>query len=146
MTEQPIEKPGWPGLPRAIALIVLLGLSGGIVWSYHNTDGTTFIAALVSGCFFGFLAGGLVGVPIIPSLGMMAIFGGILEGIVQGWSRYGFIGAVLGGVIGIVAVCVIAMLPMMLIHFVMIICGKDPLANMKTPEEVAVENQQREEA
>jgi hypothetical protein len=127
MTEQPIEKLGWPGLPKAIALLVLFGLSGGIVWSFHNTEGTTFIAALVFGCFFGFLAGGLVGVPMIPSLGMMAVYGGILEGIVQGWTHYGYVGAFLGALFGIVAGFIVMLLPTMLTHFVMIVCGKDPL-------------------
>lgn len=113
--------------------MVLFGLSSGIVWSFHNTDETTFIAALVIGCFFGFLAGGLVGVPIIPSLGMMAVCGGIIEGIVQGWSRYGFVGAFLGGLIGIIAACIVVILPVMLTHFIMIACGKDPLAHLDSP-------------
>ena len=128
MHEHPMANIRWPGLPRAIALLVLFGLSGGIVWSYHNTDGTTFIAALVFGCFFGFLAGGLVGVHLFPSLGMMVVCGGIIEGVVQGWSRYGLVGAGFGGLIGIAAACVMVGLPMMLSHFILIVCGIDPLA------------------
>lgn len=133
MTDHPMEKLRWPGLPRAFVLMVLFGLSGGIVWSFHNTDGTMFIAALVFGCFFGFLAGGIVGVHLFPSLGMMAVCGGIMEGVVHGWSHYGFLGAVFGGLIGIVAACVILMLPLMLTHFALIVCGIDPLAHLNLP-------------
>ena len=70
MNDHPIETLGWPGLPRAIALMVLFGISGGIVWSFHHTDATTFILALVLGCCFGILAGSFVEVRILPSLGM----------------------------------------------------------------------------
>jgi hypothetical protein len=131
--QQQSEQCALPNLPKTIALIVLFGLSGGLVWSFHNTEWPAFIAALVIGGFVGVVAGGLVGVHIPPSLGMMAVFGGIFEGIFQGWSRYGYVGAILGAFVGIVAVCVIVMLPIMLTHFVMIVCGIDPLAHLDSP-------------
>lgn len=63
----------------------------------------------------------------------MAVCRGIIEDIVQGWSRYGFVGAVIGGIIGIIAAAVMKMLPMVLIHLAMIICGKDPLGHPDSP-------------
>lgn len=135
MMQQPIEKLGWPYLPRAIALLVLAGISGFVVWSFHNANLPAFIATLIFGIFFSFLAGGLVGVHMIPSLGAMTTFCGILEGIVQGWSRYGFIGAIAGGFFGAVVAPIVLMLPFMLIHFVLAVCGIDPFASLDSPAE-----------
>ena len=114
--------------------------SGGIVWSFHNSDGPTFIASLIIGGFLGFLAGGLVGVHLFPSLGTMAAFGGLFEGVFQGWTNFGWGGAIAGGLIGIVAGSIIAGLPVMLIHFVMIICGIDPFVNPDSSEETKSES------
>lgn len=128
MTEQPPEKLGWPDLPRAIALMVLAGISGFVVWSFHNEDWPVFAAAVVVSGFFGCLAGGLVGVHIFPSLATMTTFCGIVEGICQGWTYYRWGGAILGGFIGIIAASIVVMLPIMLIHLAFILRGLDPFA------------------
>jgi hypothetical protein len=129
-TEQPVEKPGWPDPPRAIALTVLAVISGFIVWSFHNFDWFAFIASLLTCAFLGIMTGAFVGVSLFSSLGTMACFGGLGEGAIQGWIHFGWVGAILGGLIGIVGGSIIGMLPLMLTHFALVVCGIDPFANL----------------
>lgn len=135
MTGEPTEKLGLPDLPRAISLVVLACISGFTVWSFHHASWPGFIAALVIGGFLGFMAGGLVGVHLFPTLAAMVTFGAIFEGVVQGWSRYGLIGAVLGGFAGLVAGSIVATLPILLIHLVLGACGIDPFINPNSSHE-----------
>ena len=82
MTEQPTRQSAPPDLPRRIALLVLAGFSGFVVWSFHTADRPAFLAALALGGLLGFLAGGLVGVHL-PTLATTLIFGGPV-GVVGG--------------------------------------------------------------
>jgi ribose/xylose/arabinose/galactoside ABC-type transport system permease subunit len=124
-----------PYLPRAIALAVLAAISGFIVWSFHTVDWPAYLAALVIGGFLGLMVGGLVGVHLLPSLMAMLTFGGVFEGIYLGWSSYGWGGAILGGLIGLAAGPSVVLVPMMLIHFVLLLCGIDPMANLDRSQE-----------
>jgi hypothetical protein len=136
MSNEPLEPIGFLAyLPRAIALLILAIISAFIVWSFHTVDWPAYLAALVIGGFFGLMVGGLVGVHLLPSLMAMLAFGGLFEGIFWGWSYYGWGGAILGGLIGLAAGPSVVLLPMMLIHFVLLLCGIDPLANLDPPRE-----------
>ena len=120
----------------AIALIVLAGISGIIVYSCHNFDWPVFLATVVIGGVFGYTAGGLVGVRLFATLATMAFFGGIFEGVYRGWEYAGLLGAILGGFIGIVAAFIVAVwLPLMLTCLVLNLCGIDPFANLHSTEE-----------
>ena len=130
-SEQHSDRLGFPDWSRTVSLIALVGLSGGIVWSFHHFDRPFFIAVFIAGCFLGVLAGGLVGIHSPSSLGTMALLGGILEGIVQGWTRGGFVGLLLGGFFGVGVAVIFVMLLLMLTHAVMIVCGKDPYSSLR---------------
>jgi hypothetical protein len=129
MTEQPTEQSGSLNIPKIISLAVLACTSGFMVWSYHFTDLPVFIATIVVGCIFGFLAGGLVGVRLVPTFGMMLFFSGFFEGTIRGWLYIGWLGAVLGAPIGIVLGLFLVWLPLMLVHLVLILSGVDPFVD-----------------
>jgi cell shape-determining protein MreD len=132
---QQLEKPGLPRLPKCIALMVLAVISGFLAWSFHNYEWPGIAACLVLGCFFGVIAGGLVGVRLLPSLMTMAVMCGLIEGVYQGWQRYGSLGAALGGLIGAFVAVVVVMLPVMVTHLVMVLRGIDPLVDANGKEE-----------
>lgn len=132
---QPSDSIGFPGWPRALALAVLFAVSGGIVWSFHNIKTAAFIPTLFAGVFAGMIAGGLVGVHILPTLATMAAFAGILEGVRQGYVQYGLTGRVLGGLTGTVVGLLTVLLPLILTHMSMIVCGKDPFIQAPETEE-----------
>jgi hypothetical protein len=101
MAERKTRRSALPDLPRAVALLVLAGLSAFVVWSFHAAEWPGFLAALVIGGVLGFLAGGLVGVHLPPTLATMLVFGGLFEGVYWGWQCGGWAGAVLGGPVGV---------------------------------------------
>jgi hypothetical protein len=121
-------------LPKGIALLVLAGISAFIVWSFHTVDWPLAVAALLISGFMGLMVGGLVGVHLLPTLMALTAFAGLFEGIFQGRAAFGWIGAIVGGMIGLVAGPIVTLLPVMLIHFVLLVCGIDPLANMDSIE------------
>jgi hypothetical protein len=143
MADQPTQQFGFLAyLPKAIALIVLAGISGFVVWSFHNVDWPASVAALVIAGLVGLMAGGLVGVHLLPTLMALTAFGGLFEGMFQGWSSYGWAGAILGGMIGFAAGHIVVLLSMMLVHLVLIVCGIDPLANLDSSDEKQSESPQ----
>ena len=86
MTDQPTERIGLlTYLTKAIALKLLRGISGFIVVSFRAAGWLPFIAALTVGGFLGLMVGGIVGVPMLPTLLAMVAFGGLIEGILQGF-------------------------------------------------------------
>jgi hypothetical protein len=135
MPQQTDESVGWPDKPRAIAIVVLACIAGGLVWSFHHLEIPAFIGTLVLGCVAGFLAGGLVGVYLYPSLTMMFMFVGLFEGLARGWSSFGVIGAILGGTVGMVIAMIVCMLPLILVTFIMVLCGVDPFVNADSASE-----------
>src|SRR5438552_8012483 len=85
---------------RPVAPVVLTAISGVVVWSFHNFGWSGFLVYLLLGFLAGSTAGGLVGVPLISSWAVMGMTGGLFEGACQGWQLHGWIGAVLGGLVG----------------------------------------------
>jgi hypothetical protein len=140
MAGQPSETLGFPDPVKAVVLLMLAGISGFVVWSFHNADWPSAVAAFVIGGFVGLMAGGLVGVHLLPTLMALMAFGGLFEGMFQGWSSYGWAGAILGGIIGFVAGHIVVLLSMMLVHFVLIVCGIDPFANLDSSEAKKIES------
>jgi len=65
-TEQD-EKPGSLDLPRAIALIVLFGIAVVVARTFDVEIWPAFIFTFLLGSFLAMMAGGLVGVPTVPS-------------------------------------------------------------------------------
>ena len=63
----------------------------------------------------------------------MGVTGGLFEGAYHGWQYYGWIGAVIGGLVGVVGGGV-ALLLAMLMSFVQVMCGIDPFVNADTGE------------
>ena len=133
--EPPQSTPFLAYLPRGIALLLLAIISAFIVWSFHTVDWPAYLAALVIGGFIELMVGGLVGVHLLPSLMAMLTFGSLFEGIYLGWSSHGLGGAILGGLIGLAAGPSVVLVPMMLVHFVLLLCGIDPLANLEPSKE-----------
>ena len=119
---------------KPVAPAILTAFSGIVVWSFHNFGWPGFLAYLVIGFFAGSIAGGLVGVPLISSWAVMGVTGGLFEGAYQGWQHYGWIGAVLGGLIGVGSGIVLTILLAMLMSFVLVLCGIDPFVNTDTGE------------
>ncbi len=119
---------------RPVALVILIAISGIVVWSYHNFEWSGFLTYLVVGFFVGSITGGLVGVPLISSWAVMGMTGGLFEGVYRGWQYYGWIGAVPGGMIGVVCGIVVAMLLSMCMSFILVMCGIDPFVNAETGE------------
>lgn len=124
-----LEKPGPPDLPRPIALLALAAVSGFLVWSFHHDEWAGFGACLVVGGTSGCLAGGLVGVRLLPSLLTLAAWCGLIEGASRGWQRHGLLGAATGGLIGVVVAVVIGTLPVTVTHLVLVLRGIDPLGD-----------------
>jgi len=114
---------------KPVALVILIAISGIVVWSFHNFERAGFSLYLVVGFFLGSVAGGLFGVPLISSWGVMGMTGGLFEGSYLGWQSFGWFGAVLGGLVGVVAGIVVAMLLTMVMSFVLVMCGIDPFVN-----------------
>ena len=135
MTAEPTPQSGLRDLPRRIALLVLAGVSGAVVWSFHAADWFGFLATLALGGTVGFLAGGLVGVHLPPTLTAMLAFGGLFEGAYQGWCRGGWAGAVLGGPTGVLGGIFVVLLSFMLLHLALVLCGVDPLAHLDRPKD-----------
>ena len=119
---------------RPVALVILTAISGIVVWSFHHFEWPGFLVYLLVGFFVGSIAGGLVGVPLISSWAVMGMTGGLFEGAYQGWQDYGWIGAVLGGLIGVGGGIVVVLLLAMVMSFVLVLCGIDPFVNADTGE------------
>ena len=119
---------------RPAALVYLAATSGIVVWSFHSFEWPGFVAYLIVGFFVGSIAGGLVGVPLISSWAVMGMTGGLVEGVYQGWQSFGWIGAVLGGLIGVGSGIVVTILLAMLMSFVLVMCGIDPFVNAEARE------------
>jgi len=134
MTDQKPETYRLLELFRPVAPVVLTAFSGIVVWSFHNFGWTGFLEYLVIAFFAGSIAGGLVGVPLISSWAVMGMTGGLFEGAYQGWEHYGWIGAILGGLVGVVGGIVVAALLAMLMTFILVLCGVDPFVNANTGE------------
>ena len=117
-----------------VPLLVLIAISGIVVWSAHNFEWSGFLVYLAAGFLAGSIAGGLVGVPLISSWAVMGMAGGLFEGAYQGWQHYGWVGAVLGGLVGVVGGIVGAMLLAMVMSFVLVMCGIDPFVNADAGE------------
>ena len=126
MAQQASEKFGLPDTARAVALLAMSALCWFLVRRFHDSGWPGFATSVIVGGFLGVLIGGLAGVHALNSLGTMIGLIGFFEGIQQGWSRFGWTGAILGGPIGFLAGVFIATLPMMLIHFGLILRGVDP--------------------
>lgn len=134
MTDQKPETYRLLELFRPVALVVLTAISGIVVWSFHNFELPGFLVYLLVGIFVGSIAGGLVGVPLISSWAVMGMTGGVFEGAYQGWEFYGWIGAILGGLVGVGGGIVVALLMSMLMSFVVVLCGIGPFVNAGTGE------------
>ena len=119
------EKPALPDLPRAIALIVLFGIAVVVVRTFHVAGWPAFIFTFLLGSFVAMMAGGLVGVRTVPSVTTFVAFSGLIEGIVHGWLRFGFVGAIGGAVAGLIVGCLIGILPVMITHLILILFGHD---------------------
>ncbi len=135
MTDQKPETYRLLELFRPAALVILMAISGIVVWSFHNFGWAGFLAYLLVGFVVGSVTGGLVGVPLISTWAVMGTTGGLYEGVYQGWQHYGWVGAVLGGLVGVVGGIVVAQLPTMLMSFVLVLCGIDPFVNAGTQDE-----------
>jgi hypothetical protein len=114
---------------RPAAPVVLAAFSGIVVWSFHNFGWPGFLAYLLVGFVAGSVTGGLVGVPLTPTWAVMAAAGGLFEGAYQGWLHYGWVGAALGGVVGVAGGLVIALLLTMLMSLVLVLWGINPFVN-----------------
>lgn len=119
---------------RPVAPVILTGISGIVVWSFHNFGWSGFLVYLLIGFVVGSVTGGLVGVPAISTWAVLGLTGGLFEGVYQGWQHSGWLGAVLGGLIGVVGGIVVALLLSMLMSFVLVMCGIDPFVNADTGE------------
>ena len=120
---------------KPIALLILMAISGIVVWSFHNFEWPGFMVYFFVGFLVGSIAGGLVGVPLISSWAVMGMTGGLFEGAYQGWQSFGWIGVVLGGLFGAGSGVVVTMLLAMIMSFVLILCGIDPFVNADAEEE-----------
>ncbi len=116
-------------LPRAIALVVLAGISGYFVWAAHSGEGLAVLLTVIVGGSLGLLVGVIVGVPLFSTLATMVAFAGLFEGIVRGFTAYGWVGAVFGGPLGLGAGVVASFFPLMLLHFVLCLFGIDPFVD-----------------
>ena len=134
MTDQKPETYRLLELFRPVAPVILTGISGIVVWSFHNFEWSGFLVYLLVGFVVGSVTGGLVAVPAISTWAVMGMTGGLFEGVYQGWQHYGWVGAVLGGLIGVVGGIVVALLLSMLMSFVLVVCGIDPFVNADTGE------------
>ena len=134
MTDQQPETYRLLELFRPAAPVILTAFSGIVVWSFHNFGWSGFLLYLVVAFLAGSIAGGLVGVPLISSWAVMGMTGGLFEGAYQGWQHYGWGGAVLGGLIGVVGGIFVAALLVMLMSLVLVLCGIDPFVNADTGE------------
>jgi hypothetical protein len=117
---------------RPAAPVILTAFSGIVVWSFHNFGWPGFVAYLLVGFLAGSVTGGLVGVPLNFSWAVMGMAGGLFEGAYRGWQHDGWIGAVLGGLVGAGGGIVVALLLSMLLSFVLVLCGIDPFVNADT--------------
>ena len=127
-------KPGLPDLPRAIALIVLLGIAVVVVRTFHVASWPAFIFTFLLGSFLAMMAGRFVGVHMVSSAMTFVTFSGLIEGVVQGWLRYGFLGAIGGAVAGLIVGCIVGMLPVMLTYLILILYGHDIIVPEITKE------------
>ena len=134
MTDQQAQTYRLLELFKPVALMILTAISWIVVWSFHNFEWSGFLLYLVVGFFLGSVAGGLVGVPLISSWAVMGMAGGLFEGAYQGWQSFGWIGAILGGMVGVTGGIVVAMLLEMVMSFVLVMCGIDPFVNADTEE------------
>lgn len=132
MTDQKPETYRLLELFRPVAPVILTAFSGIVVWSFHNFEWPGFLLYLLVGFVAGSIAGGLVGVPLISSWAVMGMTGGLFEGAYQGWQHFGWIGAILGGLIGVGGGIVVALLLAMVLSFILVLCGIDPFVNADT--------------
>ncbi len=134
MTDLQPETRSLSELLKPVAVLILSAISGIAVWSFHNHTWPGFLAYLVVGFVLGSISGGLFDVPLISTWAVMGTTGGLFEGVYQGWQYYGWIGAVPGGLIGIICGIVIAILLSMFMCFVMVMNGIDPFVNAGAEE------------
>lgn len=130
MTDQKPEPDQLLELFRPVAPVILTAFSGIVVWSFHNFEWPGFLLYLL----VGFVAGGLVGVPLISSWAVMGVTDGLFEGAYQGWQLHGWPGAVLGGLLGVACGIVATVVLAMLMSLVLVACGIDPFVNADTGE------------
>ena len=61
--------------------------------------------------------------------------GRAVRGAYQGWKHYGWVGAALGGLVGVVGGIVVAVLLSMLLSAVLVLCGINPFVDAGAGEE-----------
>lgn len=102
-------------LPPILALVILAGLSGAIVWATHAGGVVGFLLAILPLGFLGLLIAALVGAPVLSAFAAMVVFAGTIEGIHQGARLYGWPGAILGAVLGCLVGHLVGTLPIILL-------------------------------
>lgn len=107
---------------RPLALVVLAGISGCFVWAVHTGDVFLMSLAFLVGGSLGLFAGLVVGVTLPETIVTMGGLTGLFGGIAWGFATYGWVGAVLGGPLGLISGS-IASIPMMLIFVLIVSLG-----------------------
>lgn len=90
-------------LLKPFALVVIAGVSGGIVWSVHTGDIFLMCLTFIGGGSVGLVSGLVAGVTLAETVLTMGGLTGFFGGIVWGFAAYGWVGVVLGGPLGLVA-------------------------------------------
>ncbi len=80
------------------------------------------------------MAGGMVGVHMVSSVLTFVALSGLIEGIVQGWLRCGFVGAIGGALAGLIIGCIVGILPVLIAHLILILFGHDIIVSGDTQE------------
>ena len=101
-------------LMKPLALGVIAGVSGCFVWAVQTGDVFLMSLAFFVGGSLGLFAGLVVGVTLPETIVTMGGLTGLFAGVVRGFTVYGWVGAVLGGPLGLVAGAV-ATIPLMLL-------------------------------
>jgi hypothetical protein len=128
---------------RIIGLVTLTSMSAFLSFLAHQLAWPWFAVLFLVGAFAGIFVGYTFGIHLQKAVATMAVVVGFLEGVYRGWRAYGWLGAVLGGPVGVLAGVVLIILMLMSISVVVILCGGDPFVN-GFPEESSGDGVERE--
>lgn len=128
--QNPTDHQSKPDYTIIVAWVFLMAVGGPVVSAIHNLEWSASLACFAAGIILGSFGAALLGMRLWPSWGILGMVIGLYEGVIQGWMAFGPIGAVAGGLLGIIYGLAIAVLSTAIRCLIMSLCGIDPYCNI----------------
>lgn len=108
-----------------VARVVLVGVSGCVVWAIRSGDMFLICLALIVGGWLGLFVSLVSGLSVPDITMTIGAATGLFEGIIRGFTAFGWVGAFFFGPLGL-AVGIIASIPLMVLIILILCVGTRP--------------------